>query len=59
MRIEGIIWISNMQSAVLVIGLNCLGIRWFSDHVITNIQNFSICSSDSEDMIFLTDICKT
>lgn len=48
-----------MQSAVLVIGLNCPGIRWFSDHVITNIQNFSICSSDSEDMIFLTDICKT
>lgn len=33
---EGIAWISNMQSALLVAGLRCPGIRWLSDCGITS-----------------------
>lgn len=33
---EGIAWISNMQSALLVVGLKCPGIVWLSDCVITS-----------------------
>lgn len=33
---EGIAWISNMQSALLVVGLKCPGIRWLSNSVITS-----------------------
>lgn len=33
---EGITWISNKQSTLLVVGLKRPGIRWFSDCVITS-----------------------
>lgn len=33
---EGIAWISNIQSALLVVGLKCPGIRWLSDCVIAS-----------------------
>lgn len=36
LRLEGIAWISNMQSALLVVGLKCPGIRWLSNSVITS-----------------------
>lgn len=33
---EGIAWISSVQSALLVVGLQCPGVRWLSDCVITS-----------------------
>lgn len=49
---EGIAWISNIQSALLVVGLKCPGIRWLSDCVIADrlkIVGYAALTQETDD----------
>lgn len=56
LRMEGIAWISSTQSASLVVGLKCPGVRWFSDSVITSRLKTVGCASLAQETDDFSDI---